>query len=260
MIYEGEKNPHTNFQPLQSENKDIWDSPGKAQQGKSRICTKEELQKEEDTVLNVMSLWHLESERIFLKYKRAGRICRDYVALKQNIVSQRWEKFGKGKEHMKTNKVQPQQEEQRKVSMQQRRKKKREVQVVSCRRNRKARYSMREMEGNERSNRRMWLGEKVARLIRRSMHLRSNVGLWKALWKYREMRIISGDNKNRPKKWMIKWVGLIQEIEVVRLKSESTLELFFKGEIALKQIQQLYFHRYSLALNTSWMQKQHSGQ
>lgn len=50
---------------------------------------------------------------------------------------------------------------------------------------------------------------------------------------------------------MIKWVGLIQEAEAVWLKVECTLELFFKGWIALKKIQQLYFHRYSLALNIS---------
>lgn len=64
------------------------------------------------------------------------------------------------------------------------------------------------------------------------------------------MRIISGDNKNRPKRWqqMIKWVGLIQEVEAVRLQVEITLELFFKGWIALKQTQQLHFHRYSLAI------------
>lgn len=47
---------HTHFQPLQLENEDVRESPGKAQQGKSGIYTKEEMQKEEDATLNVISL------------------------------------------------------------------------------------------------------------------------------------------------------------------------------------------------------------
>lgn len=40
---------------------------------------------------------------------------------------------------------------------------------------------MKEIERNERSNRRMWLGEKVAWWIRRNVSQRSNLGLHKAL-------------------------------------------------------------------------------
>lgn len=122
---------------------------------------------------------------------------------------------------------------------------------------------MREMEGYETSNRRMWLGEKVAWWIRRNICLRSNLGLQKALQKHREMRIISGDNKNRPKKVndQMSWINSIGRSRIrIRLKAESTLELFFKGWIAVKQTQKLCFHRYSLALNISLDAKQHSGQ
>jgi len=44
--YTSGKNPYKS-QQLQFDNKDIRESPGEAEQGKSRICTKERLLKEE---------------------------------------------------------------------------------------------------------------------------------------------------------------------------------------------------------------------
>lgn len=45
--------------------------------------------REKDAKLNVISLWHFETEQTFLKCKRTGRSDRGYVILKQRIVTAR---------------------------------------------------------------------------------------------------------------------------------------------------------------------------
>lgn len=79
------KKKNTIFQQLQFENKEKWKSL------KSRVCTKKRLQKkrEKDAKLNVISLWHFETEQTFLTCKKTGRSDKGYVILKQRIITGR---------------------------------------------------------------------------------------------------------------------------------------------------------------------------
>lgn len=88
-MYESGKKTIQIFSPYNLQIKIYGRVQEKNNRGREGSAQRRSWKKEENIMLNVIILWHFESKQIFLKNKSAGRICRDYLALKQSIVSQK---------------------------------------------------------------------------------------------------------------------------------------------------------------------------